>query len=170
SLLQVTYSGIPLEGESRLGKELSYANLMKIEEGDLVISRIAACYGSVALITKNLTHLLVSSEFIILRIRDKRYDPWFLWGFLRSSEVRARLLSEATGLNRHRIQWEDIKTIPVPLIADLQKLVSNKYQEFFEARKRAEENKEAADALLNTRLHTDNEWAVRRLKVAKPPR
>jgi len=49
-----------------------------------------------------------------MRLKDKRFHPWFLWGFLRSSEVRARLLSQSTGMNRHRIDWDLLRNLPVP--------------------------------------------------------
>ena len=170
TLLKVTYDGIPTIGESRLGKEISYSSLMKIREGDIVISNIAAVHGSISVITKDLTNLLVSSEFTILRIKNKRFDPLFLWGFLRSTEVRARLLSDATGISRHRVKWGLLKKIPVPLSPELQLEVSNKYSEFFEKSKKAMEAEMEGRRLLSTALNTDNEWATRRLKAAKPPR
>ena len=170
TFLKVTYAGIPLRGESRLGKELSYSKVMRVQSGDIAISNIAAALGATGIITDDLTDVLVSSEFTILRMKDDRFDPMFLWGFLRSAEVRARLLSKSSGLSRHRVGWEELKEVPVPMLPDLQNKIAQQYREFLEAEIRANKAEVTGNHLLNDALGTDNEWAKKRLKVAKPPR
>ena len=92
------------------------------------------------------------SEFTILRIKNKRFDPLFLWGFLRSTGVRARLLSDATGISRHRVKWDLLKKIPVPLSPELQLEVSKKYSEFFEKSKKAMEAEMEGRRLVSQQL------------------
>jgi restriction endonuclease S subunit len=50
-----------------------------------------------------------------MRVKDRRFNSWFLWEHLRSPEARARLLSDATGGGRHRVSWDVLKAVPVPL-------------------------------------------------------
>ena len=110
-------------------------------------------------------------EFAKLRVNDQRFDPWFLWGYLRSAEVRARLLSKATGISRHRVSWDFLKQLPVPLVdRALQSKVSTQYQKALLSLREAEHIRQIADASLSEHLDLDNEWALQRLRAAKPPK
>jgi type I restriction enzyme M protein len=182
TLLKITYDGSPERGETHLVNEVSYKKLFKIKKDDLVISNIAAAYGSVAVISDELTDLLVSSEYTILRIKDTRFYPYFLWGYLRSSEVCARMLSNATGISRHRVAWDEqrkddeevgmyLKDLPVPYISDdLQKEIAEHYKTAIENIRVARLERNDGDSSLNSILDLNNEWAVNRLRAAKPPK
>jgi type I restriction enzyme M protein len=171
TFLRVRYDGIPEVGETRLGKEITYTNLQRAKETDLVISNIAMVLGATCVLPKELEHTLISSEFTIMRIKDTRFIPWFLWGFLRSPEVRARLLSKATGISRHRVSWDFLKDIPVPLVNEgLQKKIGEKYQQAVQVMRDAEVNRRKIDTMLSDKLDLSNEWAVNRLRAAKPPK
>jgi type I restriction enzyme M protein len=171
TFLKITYTGTPQEGDKRNGKEITYDSLTPVKENDLAVSNIAITYGSIAVVPKELEYTFVSPEFTLMRITDSRFDPYFLWGFLRSSEVKARLLSKSTGISRHRAGWEYLKDIPVPLVDSTeQKRLSDLYKEAISSQKNAVEKEHEATETLNTKLKLDNEWAVQRLKAAKPPK
>lgn len=128
-------------------------------------------FGAVCVLPKDLEQTLASSEFTIMRVKDDNFHPWFLWGYLRSAEVRARLLSKATGISRHRVSWDFLKELPVPLVdSNLQKMVSEHYKAAVAGVREAERARQIADASLNKRLDLDNDWALRRLRAAKPPK
>jgi len=78
TLLQITYEGLPQEGESRLGKEITYDKLMRIQEDDLAISNIAVSLGPTAVITREYEEFLTTPEYTILRIKDSRFKPYYL--------------------------------------------------------------------------------------------
>lgn len=171
TLLRVRYDGIAEEGESALGGELTYHEVWRAEANDLVASNIALALGSVCVMPPDLVHCLASSEYTIMRLKDKRFDPWFLWGFLRSSEVKARLLSQSTGLARHRVGWGVLQDIPVPLVDEgVQKRLGQKFRDSVESVRLAEKSRTAATKEMSGLLDLDNEWAVHRLRAAKPPK
>lgn len=183
TLLKITYDGLPERGETHLVSEVSYKKLYKIEKDDIAISNIAAAYGSVAVIPEDFTDLFVSSEYTILRIKDKRFYPYFLWGYLRSPEICARMLSNSTGISRHRVAWDEqrndgkdevgtyLKDLPVPYISDdSQKGIAEHYKTAIENIRKASLEREGGDSSLNSILDLNNEWAVNRLRAAKPPK
>ncbi|MGI4792473.1 MAG: N-6 DNA methylase [Janthinobacterium lividum] len=171
TLLRVRYDGVAEEGEKALGQELTYSDVQRPRIGDLVVSNIAAAMGSTCVIPEYLTHVIASSEFTIMRIKDDRFHPWFLWGFLRSIEVRARLVSQSSGTNRQRVGWDDLKALPVPLVDEnTQKEFGEKFKTSVSAILQAERTRYEATAQMNQMLDLDNTWAVQRLKSAKPPR
>jgi type I restriction enzyme M protein len=171
TLLRITYEGLPERGETRLGKELTYNYVLHPKENDIVTSNIAVSYGSTAVIPKKLEDTIISSEFTIMRIKNRRFDPMFLWGYFRSPEVRARLLSKSTGISRHRGGWDAIRTIPIPILDEkIQKKIGENYKLFIQKIEEAKNNREKASSVLDDMLHVTNEWAIRRLKTAKPPK
>src|SRR5439155_16537667 len=136
-----------------------------------VVSNIAMALGAVCVLPQEFEHTIASSEFTIMRVEHEEFDPWFLWGYLRSAEVRARLLSTATGIARHRVEWDVLKDIPVLLMDEgFQKSVSQRYQAASRAVRSAEATRDEADHVLGEELNLNNDWAVKRLRAAKPPK
>ncbi|MFA5867816.1 MAG: N-6 DNA methylase [Actinomycetota bacterium] len=171
TLLRVRYDGIPEEGDKALGEELTYSKVQNPKENDIVASNIAAALGSIAVIPADLSGVIASSEFTIMRLKDARFDVWFLWGFLRSPEVRARLLSQSTGISRHRVEWDDLGAIPVPVIPiEKQRLIGKQFYDSVKEVRNAEKKRADTSFELNQSLDLSNEWAVQRLKAAKPPK
>lgn len=171
TFLRVRYDGMAEEGETRLGREITYREVQRATDGDIVVSNIAMAHGASCVFPSDLSHTLLSSEFTIMRITDTRFSPWYLWAFLRSPEVRARILSEATGISRHRVSWEFLKNIPIPLLSpEMQNLITTRYSAAESAVREAERLRSAADAELYGNLNLENEWALRRLRAAKPPK
>lgn len=171
TLLRVRYDGIAEDGEKALGVELTYSNVQHPRVGDLVASNIAAHLGSICVCTERVQHTIASNEFTIMRLKDSRFDAWFLWGYLRSVEVRARLLSTSSGTNRQRIGWDDLRSLPVPVVdSAVQAEIGKRLRESVEAIATAESVRRAASAQITEMLDLENEWAVHRLKAAKPPK
>jgi len=171
TLLRVRYDGIAEEGEKAEGGELTYHDVWRAQPDDLVASNIALALGSICVMPSDLVHCIASSEFTIMRRKDKEFDAWFLWGFLRSAEVRARLLSQSTGLARHRVGWDVLKDIPVPRVdSTIQKRIGKRFKDSVETVRSAEKTRIAASNELSALLDLDNEWAVHRLRAAKPPK
>ncbi len=171
TLLRVRYDGVAEEGEQAKGGELTYDQVQRPQENDLVASNIAAALGSVCVIPADLNHVIASHEFTIMRLTNKKFNPWFVWGFLRSAEVRARLLSASTGISRHRITWDDLRLLPVPVLdAETQMKIGQRFMDSVDSLRQAEKDRKAVAEELNGMLNLDNEWAVQRLKTAKPPK
>jgi type I restriction enzyme M protein len=171
TFLRIKYDGLAEEGETRLGKEMTYTNVIHPAENNIVVSNIAMALGAASVLPKDLAHTVASSEFTILRVTDKRFDPWYLCGYLRSSEVRARLLSTATGISRHCVSWDFLKDLPVPLVDSvLQRTVSKHFQSALTKQRQADKDKDAMRRALSEKLGVENDWALKRLRAAKPPK
>lgn len=171
TFLRVTYDGIAEDGEQRLGGEVTYRKAQRAHIGDLVVSNINMVHGAICVMSEEFVPTLIASEFTVMRVKDKRFDPWFLWGFLRSPEVRARLLSQTTGMGRHRATWDFLKEIPVPVVdSAFQHKIAGQYRKAVADRRAAERSRRAAETALNGALDLENEWAVQRLRSAKPPK
>ena len=171
TFLRVRYDGVAEEGERRLGREVTYNSVQRAQKNDLVVSNIAMAFGAVCVLPEELSHALASSEFTVMRVTNEKFDPWFVWGYLRSPEVRARLLSTATGISRHRVSWEFLKDIPLPILDPVrQKELGERYSNSVVAAREAERVRTDTDTVLHEQLDLNNEWAVKRLKAAKPPK
>ena len=171
TFLRISYGGIAEEGEQRLGREVTYRRALRAQAGDLVASNINMVHGAVCVMPPEFEQTVIASEFTVMRVKDKRFDPWYLWGFLRSPEARARLLSQTTGMGRHRATWDFLKAMPVPLVdSALQEQVALQYRESVASLRSASLARRAAEDALNQALDLTNAWAVQRLRSAKPPK
>lgn len=58
-----------------------------------------------------------------------KVDPAYLWAVLRSAAVVAEWLSDATGVGRHRVEWEQLRKLKIPLLPyPEQKKIGDKYR------------------------------------------
>lgn len=171
SMIRVTYSGIAERAEEVLAKELTYANVQRPAVGDIVVSHINAVQGSIGVVTNDLDGAVVSPEFTVLRVRDPDFDPWFVWAYLRSPEARARMVSDSTGVGRHRIGWDTLKGLPIPKFdPDKQRSWGSDLARSILALREAEAHRLAVSREIGSVLNLDNDWAVTQLQAAKPPR
>lgn len=112
--LIVRYNGTAEAGPVILPKtDTQYSHLYRVGVGDVVISNIAATYGSVAVVPVDLAGLVVSKEYTVLTVKPP-YNARVVWALLRSPEIRAELLLRATGANRTRIRWSDLRGVAFP--------------------------------------------------------
>ena len=150
--------------------ETEYPQLFRVRGGELVISNIAATYGSVAVVPPHLGGLVVSKEYTVLKVRPG-YDARVVWAVLRSPEIRAELLLRSTGANRTRVQWSDIREIAFPYPDEPTVAVFVGHIEEAEAaRSKALEEAASATRELNDALSLDQEDAHLILDAFKPPK
>lgn len=171
TLLRIGYDGTPERGDNVLGKELTYRYVQNPLPEDIVASNINAAHGAIGIINPDLRDTIISSEFTIMRVKMGEVDPWFLWGYLRSTEVRARLVSTTTGLGRHRVEWDTLKHIPVPVPPrKIQEQIGDRLRRSIEHTTEAGALREHASRSLDSLLNLDNQWAIQRVNAAKPPK
>ena len=150
--------------------ETEYSQLYRVSQGDIVISNIAATYGSVAIVPPHLDGLVVSKEYTVL-LAKPGYDARVIWAVLRSPEIRAELLLRTTGANRTRIRWSDIKDIafPYPDQKAVERFVKH-IEDAEAARAKALHEQETATSELNDILSLDHDHARLILDAFKPPK
>ncbi|MGH2508403.1 MAG: N-6 DNA methylase, partial [Ktedonobacteraceae bacterium] len=171
SFLRITYEGQAEAGEKSLGKEINYGEMSAALAGDIVVSNISAVYRAICVLPKAAEHLLISKEFTILRPKPGvRVDAAYLWAVLRSAAVVAEWLSEATGVGRHRVDWDLLKEQHIPLLPhEDQKRIGNMYRKVEEYAAKIAEVRVSADVALSP-LDLEGETARDRLATAKPPK
>ncbi len=171
SFLRISYAGRAERGEARLGKEVGYTDVSNAKAGDIVVSNISAVYRAICVLPEWAEGLLISKEFTILRPKPKsKVDTAYLWAVLRSAAVVAEWLSGATGVGRHRVDWDSLQNQRIPLLTPAaQKKIGDDY--------RRAEDLEAKIAALHASalrelspLELEGEVAVDRLARAKPPK
>ncbi len=171
AFLRISYEGQAERGETRIGKEVGYADVSSAEAGDIVVSNINAVNRAICVLPKWAEGLLISKEFTILRPKaESKVDTAYLWSVLRSAAVVAEWLSGATGVGRHRVDWDRLQNQRVPLLkpAD-QKKIGDYYRQAEELQvKIAKLRAEALSDL--SPLELEGDIAVDRLARAKPPK
>jgi type I restriction enzyme M protein len=169
--LRITYSGRAELGERALGREVSYPSIGRAGTRDIVVSHINAVNGAICVMPEGMDDLLVSNEFTVLRVTPGIHvDTHYLWSVLRSSGVVAEWLSGASGVGRHRVNWEMLARQRVPLLPyPRQQEIGNLYRMALAREAEADRLKqEAVEAIAD--LELEAEEARDRLARAKPPR
>ena len=171
TFLRINYEGYAEPGETRLGREVTYSKISTAREGDIVVSNISAVYRAICVLPAEMERALISTEFTILGLKDGvEVDPMYLWSVLRSSAVIAEWLSGASGVGRHRVDWNLLKDQLIPVVPyPDQKKVGDYYRSVIAYQKSIQEHRVAALDLIAP-LGLEGDSAKDRLARAKPPR
>ena len=170
----VTYLRVRYDGQAEAGGEIEpaetqHSKLYRVRVGDIVISNIAASYGSVAVVPPDLDGYVVSSEYTTLTPREG-FQALVIWSVLRSPEIRADMLLVGTGANRTRVRWEMIKDIEIPYPDDtVVEQVLAEFAEAEEAERRAAAARQRASESLESSLRLNQDYARIILAAFKPP-
>lgn len=112
--LVVGYDGFARSGPTVDAADLKPGSLVRVREGQIVVSHINAVHGSICVVPAELDGCVISSEYSAFDAQGT-YDPLVLWALVRSSEIRAEFLVRASGVGRTRVDWNTIKEVSVPL-------------------------------------------------------
>jgi type I restriction enzyme M protein len=168
--LRVRYDGGADIGEEVDPADTTYAMMFRVHNGDIVISNIAATYGSVAVVDEVTDGCVVTNEYTVLSAKDG-HDPLTIWTLMRSKEVRADMLLAATGANRTRVKWENISeiNIPYPKIEEAKKF-ANSLRKFDEQEKQLRQKRQAEIDAFSQSLELNGAYAEKILQAFKPPK
>lgn len=169
--LRISYEGVAEHGERRLGKEVTYSKVNRAEVGDIVVSHISAVYRAICVMSEEMEDTLISNEFTILRPKpDVEVDAYYLWSVLRTAGVIAEWLSGASGVGRHRVDWDLLQDQRVPLLPyPEQQKIGDMHREAIRLVAEAKRHQQEALAAI-AGLDLESEVARDRLARAKPPR
>jgi type I restriction enzyme M protein len=150
---------------------LGYKEVSTAKAGDIVVSNISAVYRAICVMPPEGEGWLISKEFTILRPKKGvELDTVYLWAVLRSAAVVAEWLSSATGIGRHRIEWDQLRGQRVPLLPTKeQKNIGDQYRKAQEYEREIRKLRAAAQGVLSP-LELEGEVAKDRLERAKPPK
>jgi len=171
TFIRVTYAGACERGERRLGKEITYSTIHTAHPGDVVVSGMGAVYRAICVLPPGSEDLLISNEYTILRLKEGvEADPMYLWSILRSAAVVAEWLSQASGLSRHRVDWDVLRKQRIPLLPYArQKQIGDKYRNVLQHEAEIARCRQEAAAALDS-LDLEGDEARAKLDTAKPPR
>ena len=171
TFIRVTYDGECTRGETRLGREVTYSTVGTASSGDLVVSNMNAVHRAIGVMQDEMEELLISSEYTILRVRpDVDVDQMYLWSVLRSAAIVAEWLSNASGLARHRVDWNVLRRQRIPLLPYAEQLrIGNIHRDAIRHRIASQNLAESAIKSLES-LHLEGEKALDKLERSKPPR
>ncbi|OAV66563.1 hypothetical protein Barb6XT_01872 [Bacteroidales bacterium Barb6XT] len=169
-ILTIKYSGRCSADEIRMGDEIEYSKMKIVRHGDLVFSEYNAFHGAIGYITEEFDGCLASGSYIVVRAKELK-DSLYLWSILRTTEIRADLLTTAVGMGRQTINWDNIKIIQVPLLSPTQRrsIVDKIIHSW-------EQEKMAVQAVDNIKMDLDNVFGVEsnesqyRFIASKPPK
>lgn len=167
--LRVTYAGYAEAGDEILASDTDYSHLYRVKAGDIVISNIAANYGSVAIVPPSLEGCVITNEYTVLQPLNG-VSPVTIWLLLRSPEVRAEMLLLATGIARNRVNWDRLKNLklPKPTPAIVKKIVSLT-EEADKAERLAAQYRDKAKDSIEEALQLKGAEAFHILRAFKPP-
>jgi len=136
-----------------------------------VISHINAVNKAIGVVPDDMADLLVSHEYTALRLKPGvKADSLYLWSVLRSPAVIAEWISSASGVGRHRVDWELLRRQRVPLLPEPeQQQVGTLYRQVLEHEHQIGTLRESAESQLE-KLNLGAADAVERLVRAKPPK
>lgn len=171
AFLRISYEGRAERGEASLGREVGYSEVATAKAGDIVVSNISAVYRAICFLPEWAEDLLISKEFTILRPKKGvEIDGAYLWAVLRSAAIVAEWLSGATGVGRHRVDWDLLCIQRIPLLSyDEQQKIGMQYREVEQYEAKIAKVKEDVQTYL-ARLELEGDVAVDRLARAKPPK
>jgi type I restriction enzyme M protein len=169
--LRVNYSGDIIEGEFIDGSECSYSKLYFVKEWDILLSNMGVGRGAVGLVPPYHAGKFVSNEYTIVRAKTKEEAVYYST-LLRTKEILGDILANTTGMNRGRIQWEDISSVTVPKYskpnADIENLVVG-VEGLWKAHAEFAESKAAHVKGVVSELGVDAEDSHERWLAFKPP-
>ena len=117
SFLSVTYDGDVTEAETKHGDEISYNRLYQVRTWDILFSNMGVGRGAIGIVPRHHDKKFVSSEFTILSATSKE-EALFYTNLLRTKEILCDILSSTTGMNRGRIDWDNMCQIEVPVYSE----------------------------------------------------
>ncbi|GAB3636740.1 N-6 DNA methylase [Hymenobacter arcticus] len=168
--LIVQYNGNAAQGEEKPAFETTYSTLYRVHTGDIVISNIAASYGSIAVVPPQMDGFVVTNEYTILSAKQD-FNPKIIALLLRSPEIRSEILLAATGISRTRIKWSLIKTINLPYpLEEQEKLLLDEIAIAEDAERLALRTRQNVVRSLETPFRLNNQDADDILMAFKPPK
>lgn len=137
-----------------------------LRDGDVVISRLRAYLKEIAVVrAENEVPSVGSSEFIVLRPKDKSISAATLMVYLRSAPVQTILKWCQDGSQHPRFSESDLLSIPVPdTIAQVSPEVTSIVEAGFAARARARNLLEAAKRALEIVVEDGERAAIAHLE------
>jgi type I restriction enzyme M protein len=169
-ILTITYDGRCRADEKRTGKEINYAKMRVVRNGDIVFSEYNAFHGAIGYITEEFDGALASGSYTVVKCNDTK-NSLYLWSILRTTEIRADFLSSAIGIGRQTISWDNIKNVQIPFLSPEKRgEIAVKILNAWKLEKESQESIKSVYSLLDTEFNVESELSKSRFLASKPPK
>lgn len=168
-LMELTYAGQCKTAEAKKGMNIHKPFLQRVNDGDLVISRLNGFHGAIGFVTKKHDRYYVTNEYLVLRPKNFEMGK-YLWSILRTTELRCELLSAAVGTGRQRITWDPIKTIQVPILKlEMLNTVTDNIDELWALEQSVIDKHNEITKILDNSFKVESVSSHERFEATKPP-
>lgn len=99
------------------GSDTSYKTLNRLRAGQLILSRLKAFEGAIAVVPEEFDGFCVSQEFPSFRIDESKADGGYVAALCRWPELWSRLGSRSRGVGarRERVNAQQLSDVEIPL-------------------------------------------------------
>lgn len=140
--------------ETKSGIDIFSNNLLQVNEGDFIYSRLSAPSGGFGVVTEEFDNCFVSNEFPVFEIDKSKSSSKFLFYYFSQRSVLHQLQSKGTGRTRFSEAELFNQEIPLPPLKVQQKILSV-----------LEKVKSKSDEILN--LRTEQQKDINNLLFSK---
>nr|WP_174535044.1 N-6 DNA methylase [Micromonospora chalcea] len=104
--------------ERQLGSEIGTKRQITVTAGDLVVSRIDARHGAMAIVPESLDGAIVTKDFPVFRLKNAKIKPELIPFLLRFGPLAERFTELAQGsTRRQRVTVQDILSQRLPFLS-----------------------------------------------------
>lgn len=169
SLLKVSYEGRCKVEKQQKGATIKTPLMRRVKEGQLIFSSIRATDGAIGIVPKEMDGGLVSATSYNVFECKFDYDAAYLWGVLRSHEIRADMQSMSQGSGRYTTYWPEVGEIEIPwLQEDARKETGNGLIAAWKMEREVTElHRRSMEQILALGVESDD--SIRRWKASRAP-
>ncbi|WP_306232862.1 restriction endonuclease subunit S [Agrococcus beijingensis] len=113
--------------ESKRGADIKGSRLYRVRAGQFTYNRLFAGMGSFGLVRDQHSDGVVSNEFPLFDVDDRRLVPAYLDLFFQQPSVWARVTEQSTGTTKSRLRWKEHQLLafqlPLPPLAEQRRIV-----------------------------------------------
>lgn len=169
TLIKVSYDGKCEVEKQRKGKAIKPKKMLRVKEGQLVFSTIRSTDGAIGIVPPDMDGALVAKTSYVVFEGDTKEDTAYLWGVLRSHEIRADMQSLSPGSNRYTTRWPDVGIVPVPWLEEGKRMaIGKELIETWEMERKLKQAKRKAMHSIEE-LGVESEDSIQRFNESKAP-
>ena len=168
-LMKVAYDGKCRVIGRKIGNRIRADKMHRVNEGQVVFSKIRATDGAIGVVPLEMDGALVSKSSYTVFDCETPYDAAYLWSVLRSYEIRADMQSLSPGSGRYTSYWPNVGQIRIPWPdAELRAEIGNNLIRLWEDERRLEDRKLRSTDHLD-QFGVESEDSKRRWTASKAP-
>ena len=170
NIMELTYSGKCRHADFKLGKHIHKPKIQRVSKGNLVISCYNGFHGAVGFVSDAFDGHYVTNEYVVLQPQSDDLGI-YLWGVLRTTELRCEFMAVAVGTGRQHITWKQIRDVSIPmLLKDSMNSVVDNIKSLWQMEQQIENGFGSLTDTFNEAFDVESEDSKSRFESTRPPR